>query len=279
MRRLRSVGWLVGMGLLSLPVGLGAQQATAGIRGRVIDAATRLPISGVVVQLGGSGQFVESDSTGTFRFSRIQPHLARIRIFHPGYTLVERSLNLYARRTVAVEYALTPEVQRLADVRVEGAPELSPTELMLEGFTERRRTGFGTFFDQTDLTRWEHRLISDVLRGVSSVKAIGDLSHVYVATNRLATRSMVRDLGPCFLDIIVDGNLIYSQSSLAGGAGQAPPNINAIISITELAGVEIYGGVSDIPARYRSPGNLCGAILFWTKRGWGRVGEPKRGGI
>jgi hypothetical protein len=107
------------------------------------------------------------------------------------------------------------------------------------------------------------------------------MSNVYVATNRLAVRSMVRDLGPCFLDIIIDGNLIYSQSSLAGGASQPPPNINALITVTELAGVEIYGGFSDIPAKYRSAGNMCGAILFWTRRGWGQLGEKgevRRGG-
>jgi hypothetical protein len=257
------------------------QGGSAAIRGRIIDATTRLPIAGVVVQVGGAGVFAESDSTGAFRFGGLQPQLARIRIFHPGYALVERSLNLYPRRTVPIEYALVPEIQRLADVRVEAAVPLSPTAMMLEGFTERRRTGFGTFFDETDLTRWEHRLISDVLRGVSSVKAIGDMSNVYVATNRLAVRSMVRDLGPCFLDIIIDGNLIYSQSSLAGGASQPPPNINALITVTELAGVEIYGGVSDIPAKYRSAGNMCGAILFWTRRGWGPLGEKgevRRGG-
>jgi hypothetical protein len=259
-----------------------AQGRSAAIRGRIIDATTRLPIAGVVVQIGGSGQFAESDSGGTFRFGGLQPRLARIRIFHPGYALVERSLNLYAGRTVPIEYALVPEVQRLEELRVEGAPVLSPTAMMLEGFTERRRTGFGTFFDQADLTRWEHRLISDILRGVSSVRAIGDLSNVTVATNRRATRSMVRDLGPCYLDIIIDGNLIYSQSPLAGGASLPPPNINALITVTELAGVEVYGGVSDIPAKYRSAGNMCGAILFWTRRGWGVGGEkaePKRGGF
>lgn len=264
--------------LLEIGVPAGAAQGqdrprSAAISGRVIDAATRLPIRGVVVQLGGAGQYAETDSSGMFRLGGLTPQLASIRLFHPGYALVQRSLNLFAGRTVPVEYAMTAEIQRLADVRVEGVPAPTPTERMLEGFTERRRTGFGTFFDQTDLTRWEHRLVGDVLRGVSSVKVIGDLSFVTVATNRLATRSMVRDLGPCYLDIIVDGNLIYSQSSLAGGASQPPPNVNAIVSITELAGVEIYAGVSDIPARYRSPGNMCGAILFWTRRGWGLMGE------
>jgi hypothetical protein len=250
---------------LACPLAIAAQPGSAAVAGRVFDAQTREPIAGAVLQLVGRNRFVETDSAGAFRLGGLDPQLVSVRIFHSGYGSVQRSLNLFAGRTVAVEYLLTPEATRLAEVRIEARPEATPTARVLEGFEERRRLGAGTFFDQETLERWTHRRMGDILRGVPSVRLITSGSTVVAATNRQGVRSFGRGGGPCYLDVIVDGMRI-------GGSNSAPPNLNGLVSVSELIGVEIYPGLASVPAVYRTPGNMCGAIMFWTRRGWGKGG-------
>lgn len=264
----RSVGYfwpaVAGIGLVSLlalPAAF-AQAGSAAVAGRVLDAETGRPLAGVVVQVVGKNRFAETDTAGAFRLGGLDPQLVGVRLFRPGYTTVERGLNLFASRTVSVEYRMQSEGTRLPEVSVEARPEPTPTARMLEGFNERRRLGAGTFYDQATLERWEHRRMGDILRGVPGVKLFTNGSSVTIATNRQATRSFTQGGGPCFLNVLVDGMEI--------GKGT---NLNGLVAISDLAGVEIYSGISDIPAMYRDPGNMCGAIMFWTRRGWGRGGE------
>jgi len=272
-RSLRQLWPVIGgvglLAVLALPQAP-AQTGSAAVAGRVLDAQTRKPLAGVVVQLVGRNRFAETDAAGAFRLGGLDPQLVSVRIFHPGFTTVQRGLNLFAGRTVAVEYLLTPEATRLPEVRVLAKPEPTPTARMLEGFNERRRLGAGTFFDQATMERWEHRRMGDILRGVPSVRLYTNGSTVTAATNRQATRSFTRGGGPCYLDVLVDGMRVSTD-------GGPPPDLNGLVAISELAAVEVYAGISDIPALYREPGNMCGAIMFWTRRG-GEAGEKPPGG-
>jgi hypothetical protein len=260
----------VAIAILS-PVGVLAGQAgSAAIAGRVLDATTRVPLSGVVVQLAGLGRFAETDSAGAFRFGGLDPQLVNVRLFHSGYAAVERGVNLFAGRTASVEYVMAGETasQRLPEVRVAGRAVPTPTAQMLEGFNERRRLGGGVFIDEETLNRWHHRRPADVMRGLPSVRVVGDGSRAFVATNRQATKSFSRGGGPCYLDVLVDGQLLYTQSDQVGNrGGRAPLDINGLIAVSEMAAIEVHSGIATMPAAYRTPGNMCGAIMFWTKRG------------
>ncbi len=249
---------------------LSGQAGTAALTGRVLDAESRQPLAGVVVQLAGLGRFAETDSAGAFRFGGLDPQLVNVRLFHPGYAAVERGINLFGGRTASVEYVMVGETgsQRLPEVRVAGRLVPTPTAQMLEGFNERRRLGAGVFNDQETLDRWHHRRIDDIMRGVPSVALHKEGNRSFVATNRQGTRSFTRGGGPCFLDVLVDGQLLYTQSPNMGNrGGRAPPDINGLVATMELAGIEVHSGIATMPAAYRTPGNMCGAIMFWTKRG------------
>jgi hypothetical protein len=109
--------------------------------------------------------------------------------------------------------------------------------------------------------------MSDVLRGASGIRLVVNGQSSFVASNRQQVRSI--RTGPnvaCYLDILVDGELYWSMTRSQNTGGQAP-NINSIVSISELGAIEIYNSTAAIPQKYRSIGNACGAIMLWTKRG------------
>lgn len=272
MGRLALVFWLVA----TAPSLVAAQGrvGSAGISGRVLDAGSREPIAGAVVQIRTLDRTVETDSLGRFTLSGLPAGFFAIRVIRIGYAPVERNLTTTSGRVATVEYVLTAEAAELPDVVVAGKPEEVEGSAILAGFEERRRMGGGTFLDQTTLTRYATRRMSDVLRGAANLRMITDNQHVYVASNRQLVRSMRPNAnGPCYLDIILDGQLIWSMSREGETPGARPPNINDVVNVAELAATEIYGSTASIPLKYRSIGNACGALMFWSKRGLA-AGEP-----
>ena len=268
--------------LLSLLLAVAAipahgQVGSSGIAGRVVDAESRRPIAHALVQLRVLDRTVETDSVGAFTIPNIPAGFFAIRVIRIGYAPVERNLNVMAGRVTMIEYALTAEAAVLPEVSVSGKPEEVEGSAILAGFEERRKMGGGTFLDEATLTRYATRRMSDVLRGAANLRMITDNQHVYVASNRQLMRSMRPGAnGPCYLDIIVDGQLIWAMSREGETPGARPPNINDIVNVAELAATEIYGSTASIPLKYRSIGNACGALMFWTKRGL-PAGEPPRG--
>lgn len=245
-----------------------------GIRGRVIDAGSRQPIAGAVIEIPSLGRRVETDTLGGFALPGVAAGFYGVRVFRIGYAPVERNLNVNGGRLTTVEYALSAEAAELPEVTVTGKPEEVEGSAILAGFEERRRMGGGTFLDEATLARYTTRRMSDVLRGAANLRMITDNQHVYVASNRQLVRSMRPNAnGPCYLDIILDGQLIWSMSREGETPGARPPNINDVVQVSELAATEIYGSTASIPLKYRSIGNACGALMFWSKRGLAS-GEP-----
>jgi hypothetical protein len=137
----------------------------------------------------------------------------------------------------------------------------------MAGFEERRRMGGGVFLDEAQLKRYESRRMADVLRGASGIRLLVDGQSAFVTSNRQQIRSIRTGPNlPCYLDIIVDGELYWSMTR-GQNTGDRPPNINSIVSTSELGAIEIYNSTASIPPKYRSIGNACGAVMFWTRRG------------
>lgn len=251
----------------AIPAGVAAQGATATLTGRVLDSESRQPVAGAVVQVGGPAHKAETDSSGTFRISGLVPGLASVSLIRIGYAPVSRNINLVSQRPTAVEYVMTREGTRLPEVAVTGRPEEVEGSAIMAGFEERRRMGGGVFLDAAQLARYQSRRMADVLRGASGVRLLVDGQSAFVASNRQQVRSIITGPNlPCYLDIIVDGELYWSMTRSQNRESRAP-NINAIVSVGDLGGVEIYNSTAAIPPKYRSIGNACGAVMLWTKRG------------
>lgn len=252
-----------------------AGSQAAAVAGRVLDAATRNPIPHAIVEIPSQSARTETDSTGRFRLEGLRPQIVVVQVRGLGYEAVQRSLNLFAGRTVAVDYLLAASVVALPDVTVvEDDPR---GVLQLSGFEDRRRVGLGQYYTEEDISRHLQRRVPDLLRDAQGMRIARGASNEFFAVNtRQQLTSIIpnRNRSVCFLDIFVDGMVVYSSD--AAMRGVPPPDLNYLVSLSDLLGVEVYTGLASVPAEYRRQGSSCGAILFWTRRGKPPANDPPR---
>ncbi|MFN2316537.1 MAG: carboxypeptidase regulatory-like domain-containing protein [Gemmatimonadales bacterium] len=258
------------LALLS-PEGAWGQGGTSTLSGRVIDATSRDPLPFVVVNLtipGEAPRRVESDAEGRFRVENLPAQLIRLNFRVIGYQSLNRSLNLYAGRVSSVVYEMSHVQVILPEVVVE---ETAPTTVLMEGFAERRQQGFGTYWDITELDRMGGRNVADIVREAPGVRVVRSTTN---ETHAVTSRRLVGGPGrgparECFMQVVVDGMIVWSP----GPGGEVtshtgpPPDIGRLLSTRELAGMEVYAGMSGVPLEYRREGVACGTVIFWTRRG------------
>jgi hypothetical protein len=262
------------LALLS-PGGAWGQGGASTLSARVVDAASRAPLPFVVVDLtipGEDRRRVESDADGRFRVENLPAQLIRLNLRVIGYEALNRSLNLYAGRVSSVVYEMRQVQVILPDVVVE---ETAPTTVLMEGFAERRQQGFGTYYDIDQLSRMEGRNVADLVREAPGVRIVRSTTN---ETHAVSTRRVIGGPGrgparECFMQVVIDGMILWSP----GPGGEVtnhsgpPPDIGRLLSTSELAGMEVYAGMSGVPIEYRREGVACGTVLFWTRRGSMRV--------
>lgn len=267
----RSSSCLVMLLALLPSEGVWGQGGSSTVQARVVDAATGRPLPFVVVDLtipGEARRRVESDSGGRFRVEDLPAQLIRLHLRVIGYEPLTRSLNLYAGRVSNVVYEMRQMQVLLPDVVVE---ETAPTTVLMEGFAERRQQGFGTYFDIDQLSRMGGRNVADIVREAPGVRIVRSTSN---ETHAVSTRRVIGGPGrgaarECFMQVVVDGMIIWSP----GPGGDVtphtgpPPDIGRLLSTRELAGVEIYAGMTGVPLEFRRDGVACGTVVFWTRRG------------
>ena len=115
-------------------------------------------------------------------------------------------------------------------------------------FDERRKTGLGYVRDSTDIVRYEQFL--NVFRDIPSLttRYNGGALSITVPDGKG---------GACPPDVMIDG-----AAAAFGHLIDLYPK--------EVAAVEVYARVTQIPARFQKPGvrAQCGMILVWTKYGF-----------
>ena len=267
----RAIACLTTLLVLLPPEGAWGQGGASTLSGRVIDANSRAPLPFVVVNLtipGEAPRRVESDVEGRFRVENLPAQLIRLNLRVIGYEPLNRALNLYANRVSSVVYEMNHVQVILPDVVVE---ETAPTTVLMEGFAERKQQGFGTYFDIDQLSRMEGRNVADLVREAPGVRIVRSTSN---ETHAVSTRRAIGGPGrgparECFMQVVVDGMILWSP----GPGGEVtthtgpPPDIGRLLSTRELAGVEIYAGMTGVPLEFRRDGVACGTVVFWTRRG------------
>ena len=158
---------------------------------------------------------------------------------------------------------------------IDGVSTVAPptTGLALTGFYDRlldRKRGLGsaTFFTPEELDKRNDH-VTDVIAGAVGVRLISVSDGYLVPMSNSAK-------GPCAMEIWIDGTRVTGLGALrppATTAGRGPavasalaPDIDALVPITNIAGIEVYTRPSQVPAQYQSVSNGCGAIVMWTKR-------------
>jgi hypothetical protein len=232
--------------------GLGAEDALAQtFRGTVVDAATRSPIAGTIIQVrserGNQPRQTTTDSAGAFALTMPVAGLYTVVATRIGY-LQHRGDTVRIRdaETVGLRIELDRNVVPLQPVlvteRLSGLPD---------GFEQRRSAGFGRFLTRTDIENRRGSRTTDLVRGMPGIQ-LTPLRRGRGNSNALMMRGPA---GLCSPAVWLDGLPIVD-------GGQS---LDEILTPGVLEAVEVYNSTSNAPIQYRT-GN-CGVVLFWTKRG------------
>jgi CarboxypepD_reg-like domain len=73
---------------------IAAQPATAAVAGVVVDAHTRQPLAGALVELGGATRAIATDVEGRFRFDAVPLGSRELIVSLVGYALVKQTVDL-----------------------------------------------------------------------------------------------------------------------------------------------------------------------------------------
>ncbi len=150
-----------------------------------------------------------------------------------------------------IEIRLDPDAVLLAPievlVRAEGE---SP---VLADFRHRANSGMGHYFTHLDIQRIKPDRVSDLLVRVPGVSLRSSGSGL--------RRVVYMARGGCPAEIFVDG-MHWSR----GQDGANLFTVDDAVPSGSILGVEIYRGLSTVPAQFLTPQSRCGVVAIWTRR-------------
>lgn len=266
--------------LLVLCVSAVMAHAQTFISGRVLDDLTHAAVPSATVTLmtesgrrvarvvaDGSGYFVvEARGRGFYRL-----HAQRI-----GYTGVTTPrFEVEANAGVEVEIRLKVDAVLLTPLEIVGRTqaERNPT---LAGFYYRKQRGMGHFITRDEIRDRNAQHVADLLLTVPGVRMRpgrrGGGWMIYMG------RAIAGADGACPSQVFVDGILMNRRiRRVRPGVGASPAarsfdedtdfTLDEIVSPTILEGIEVYSGISSVPAEFVNADSRCGVVLIWTRRG------------
>jgi hypothetical protein len=260
---------------------LGGARRTAAqgeLQGRVIaaDSGSR-PLAGAVIAIARIGKSATSDSSGRFRLVDLPAgaHAVVVRLL--GFRAESTVVEIDADETVSKDFALHPSVTALEEVNVT-APRAALRPGRMADFYERKAVGIGHFIDRELLEKNENRRMAEILAGnVPGLRVrYGTTSSAWATSTRVQGKNALSGGGTaldpmdraagaprnaCYLDVYLDGALIYDS------AAPAPQRLFDVNSIqpSSIEAVEVYTGAAQIPAKYNRTGGGCGVMLIWTR--------------
>jgi hypothetical protein len=221
------------------------------IRGTVVDAATRTPIAGTIIQIrsdrGNQPRQTTADTAGVFLMDLPAGGLYTVSATHIGYVPQRGdTVRIGDAETVGLRIQLDRNVVPLRPVVVTERVSHMP-----DGFEQRRSTGFGRFLTRTEIEARHGSQTTDILRGLPGL--------VLTPQRRGRGQGTVLQMrgtgGLCQPAVWIDG------IQLSDG-GQS---LDQILNPNSLEAVEVYNSNAGAPVQYRT--GSCGVVLFWTKRG------------
>ena len=230
---------------------LGAQVVTGVVR----DSISSEAIGGVTVEMyATSGQIAARDITdqqGLFRLESPGRGSYRLKFQRIGYRGGFSSALALVTRDTTVNFRMFALAAPVSSIEITAS---TLNYLQLVGFNERRKTEPGFFLDPKEVTKRASKATqtADLLDGIPGVTLLvgGGSWGLRVP---VLTRQMGCDMGP---RIYLDGNLVNSFQTMF--------DVNTINAI-EIAAIEVYRSVSQIPLRWGGMDATCGVMVIWTK--------------
>jgi hypothetical protein len=243
--------------------------AQAHVSGRILDAGTGEPVTGAFVSLlTGEGRFrriVGVDEEGRFAFEEVTPGRFRLNAGRMGYYQAQGgSMDLAHNDSVSVDIRLSASGVLLQAVTVvaRSVPRSNP---MLRGFYERMEDGTGYYLTRDAVAARNAMMVTDLLVTLPGVR-LGALT----ATGReIQMGRALHGSGGCPVQFFVDNVHVNRNTAAALGRESIgrPPSIDEFVHPSAVEGIEVYSGLSSLPAQFMTNEARCGTVVVWTRRG------------
>lgn len=234
-------------------------QGRGSISGTVVSDRGAAPVAGARVRIstpGGKDTVLVADQKGAFALRRLPAGRYWVVATWGRITSPSLAVDLRNGERFEAEFTVRQEATDLLEEAADAAvlPDLETSasraaaEARMSTFDQRRTTGLGLYLTEADFQRRESATVNDILRNVSGVRincSRGQCVPVIARAPLGCTPAYFMD------DMLVDAGVV------------------ANIRSTEIRGIEIYQGLSQLPPElgrelYRA---RCGAFVVWSKRG------------
>ena len=253
--------FLILASFLLLPAAASAQ---VRIVGRVIEDQTELPIGFAEITIrspdGSILRHMETDELGNFEYTVRRGYGVRIHATRLGYEATTTPLLYFDNhRLLQVEVRLDPEAILLAPLEIVAWSE-AIDNAMLEGYWRRVESGLGFYITREKVEARRPGFVSDLLREVPGLEISGG-----TVGARPSVRMVRASNRNCATQIFIDGFLANPRDLQTGRPEDF--RIDDIVSPASVEGIEVYRGLSTVPAEFLNPDAACGVIAIWTRRG------------
>ncbi len=237
------------------------------IVGRVADRTFDRAVDGAAIRIenGEVDERTVSDGSGRFLFGPLEPGTYRIHVEHIGFENLDRVIEVVDDRTLEINFSLTVDAVELEPLVVTA---LRQRRLELAGFYDRKdfgeKLGLGVYATQEDIKRSGAQRLTSFLRTIPAVRVQCSGSGIGRNACRIlmtrGTGGFGDGPGGCQnTNVWIDGAWVIRP-----GQSSTQTPINDLVSVMEVAGIEIYRGPSELPAQYGGSSGRCGAIVIWT---------------
>jgi hypothetical protein len=221
--------------------------------GRVLDGETGQPLPSTRVRVLGTDGTTLTNAQGRFAMENVPSGEHRIEVTHVAYGTHSEAVTIGGAGTADLTIHLGVRA-----IAIEGVVATARRTVGLEDFHRRMEASRGgTFLDRTAIER----------RGASRVEhMLGEYGIVVDAVGVVMPRGL-SGFDRCGPMVFIDGIAVTKldpdrRAVLPTEAREALRMVNP----SQLAGIEIYRGASQIPIELGGTGGGCGVIALWTRR-------------
>jgi hypothetical protein len=223
---------------------LGEAGKSSMIRGIVRDPR-KTPLVGATIDVDGVDAQVRTDANGRFSVPSVPTGSRTIAVRAIGFAPLFQPIAVLEKQTDDIEVDML--AVSLPGVNITGRQNVSLLQL---DFEQRKREGFGTFRDSTEIVKATS--IRSIFQGIPSLVITGvDVTGFGLFTPG-QSMSTNNPAGGCRANIYIDGK---------------PSDTGVLISLSkeQIAVIEVYIRQEFAPAKYLLLSNNCGVVLVWTK--------------
>lgn len=241
-----------------------AQSAGAALTGLVRNDSTGAPIPGVEVLLNGTAHRTETNAQGRYLLSGLPAGTYQAIYRLVGHLPARIDVRLTPGDTTRANATLIPSAVVLNPVIVTGAPETARgVGIGREAFEERRRLGFGRFYDTEAIRRVDGHLDLPTMLSRTSGADIRRTKYfpiyqtltVYLAFNPIRRN--------CVMQIYYNGAPV-GRGGVLGVSETRPVDLREF-ALTGLDAIEVYRSAAEVPQEYGGINAGCGVILLWSR--------------